>query len=51
MARAAAASVTKRTVVVVPLHSTDDIYSNIHDGVDKTLSTDLLNGKSTPKLR
>ena len=48
-ARATAATVTKRTVGVVSLHSTDDTHSNVYDGVGKTLFIDPLKGKSTSK--
>ena len=51
IARAAVATVTKRTAVVASLHSTNDIDSNIHDGVGKILSVDPLKGKSALKLK
>ena len=51
MARAAAATVTKRTVVVAYLHSTHDTDSNMHDEVGRTLFVVPLKGKSNPKLK
>ena len=46
MTRAVATIVTKRTVVVASLHSTDNSNYNIHDGVSRTLSVDPLKGTS-----
>jgi len=51
MARAATATVTKRTVAIASLHSIDDTYSNAYDRVGKSLSVAPLKGKSTQKLK
>ena len=51
MARATAVTVTKRTVAVASLYSTDDTDSNMHDRFSRTLSVDRLKGKFTPKLK
>ena len=51
MARAAAATGTKRTVAVVSLHSTDNTDSNMNDGVGKSLLVDPLKGKNGSTLK
>jgi len=51
MARVAAATVIKRTIMFASLHSTKDTNSNMHDGVSRTLSVDPFKGKCTPKLK
>ena len=50
MAKAAAATATKRTVAVASLHS-DNTGSNINDGVGKSLLVDPLKEKSTSTLK
>jgi len=51
MARAAVATGTKRIVAVASLHFTDNINSNMNDGIDKSLSVDPLKGKVTSTLK
>ena len=51
MARVIATTGRKRTVVVASLHSTNDIDSNMNDGVGKALPVDPLKGKSTSTLK
>jgi len=51
MARAAAATGTKRTVAVASLHSSDETDSNMNDRVGKSLLVDPLKGKSTSMLK
>ena len=46
MAKAAAATVTKRAVAIASMHSTDNADSNMHDKVGKVPSVDPLKGKS-----
>ena len=46
MAKAAAATVTKRAVAVACLHSTDNADSNTHDEIGEVPSVDPLKGKS-----
>ena len=50
MAKAATATGTKGTVVVVSLHSTDDTDSNMNHEVGKSLSVDPLKGNTTLTL-
>ena len=53
MAKATAATGTKRTVASAFLHSTDDTDSNMNHGVGKSLSVDPLkeNAASTLKMK
>ena len=51
MARAAAATSTKRIVAVVSLHSTDNTDSNMNDEVSKSLFVNPLKGKVTSILK
>jgi len=51
MAKAVAATATKRTVVVASLHSIDDTDSNMNDGVGKSLPINPLKRKATSTLK
>jgi len=51
MAKAAAATSTKRTVAVASLHSANDTDSNMNHGVGKSLFVDSLKGNTTLTLK
>jgi len=51
MARAAAATVTKRAVAITSLRSTDNADSNMYDEVGKVPFVDPLNGKSIQEFK